>query len=677
MASRSPRWPLLVSVVLALVLGLTQLFPSAAQQPASGPRAGKGVVLESLARVPGHVVVKFQPSTAPADRVSVLGGSSLVELRAIRELDVSLVRTAPGDELAAIRRLQADPRVQFAEPNYQRRLASHIVPGDPLYTAGSQQSLELIGMPRAWHLSTGASAVVTAVIDTGIDLGHPDLEGRIANLTGAGLPGRDHVFLSSVPGDCPTPTSPDDDRWLGDGLTHGTHVAGIIAAVSTISGGPPVGIAGVAPGTRVAPLKVFGCIGHASDFDIADAMVFAAAHGAKIISMSLATNGPCPALTQSAADFAASRDALTIAAVGNDSTTTLAYPANCDHVLGVGATKMDDAHAPFSQRNAAVDIVAPGVDIWSTFHFSDGSRGYQNLEGTSTSVPHVAGCAALVRSVAPTLTAIQVEALLRSTAVDLGPPGRDDFFGSGRLDCGAAVQAAGGLPTPTSTRTSIATATVPPTGTGTPSPTATRTTTASLTPTMAPGGQPGRGFGVSVEPEGASLSWQNGTGHGGYLILRLGDTGNVMLPATGPLPPGATSYVDSATPAGLVCYVLLPTDSVGAPIGLVSDAVCVLKGLRAGSVPQHFTFRLNQSSTASLSWEAPTGGGQTLYGILALSGELTLLSGDATAARLPVQGFGCFLLIAAHEGGVLGTSDVLCGIAGFSNMGMVQAAGFR
>src|SRR5206468_3650021 len=122
--------------------------------------------------------------------------------------------------------------------------------------ASDQQNLVRIGMPAAWDVSLGAASVITAVLDTGIAFAHPDLDSRIANLTGAGLPGADHVFLSYASPGCPAPTSPDEDAWGVGRFSHGTHIAGIIAAESSLTGQGSAGIAGIAPGSRVAPVKV-------------------------------------------------------------------------------------------------------------------------------------------------------------------------------------------------------------------------------------------------------------------------------------------------------------------------------------------------------------------------------------------------------------------------------------
>lgn len=464
-----------LSVALAVVVltpGISRTYGADLPPPAAGgvPAASRGLVDQSLERVPGQVVVRFFPSAA-ASAPDILSQHGLARLQSIPSLGIDLVQAAREEEMIAIRRLQADTRVEFAEPNYVARAAGHLIPTDPLYEE-DQLNLPLIGMPDAWDVTVGSSGVITALIDTGIDFRHPDLDSRIANLTGTGLPGADHVFLGSPSPGCPASTTPEDDGWTNPAspFNHGSHVAGIIAGKSTIAGDPAVGMAGIAPRTRVAPLKVLDCQGTGTFFDVTSAIAFAATRGAKLINMSLGTVGDstgCLRSLQRAIDFAAARGLLLVAPSGNDGTTNRSIPAVCDQVVGVGATDNSDVIASFSQHNGTVDVSAPGVGIVGPGRTGQGLRTWFLASGTSMAAPHVAGCAALMLSIAPTLVPDQMETIFRKTVVDLGGPWRDDLYGSGRLNCGAAVRAATGPPPPTST----ATATPTPRATRTPAPT--------------------------------------------------------------------------------------------------------------------------------------------------------------------------------------------------------------
>ncbi len=399
----------------------------------------RGVVMESAERVPGNVVVRYSTSV-PGTQLNLLAEHGLTHVHSIAEIGLHLVRTEPGNELHAIRRLQADPRVAFAEPNYIAHAVA--VPSDPSYP--HQYDMPLIGMERAWDATTGSASVVTAVIDTGIDLAHPELRGRIANLTGPGLPEADHVFLSAPAPTCAPVTTPDDDGWTQH-VAHGTHVAGTIAAESSLAGAPAIGIAGIAPSTRLAPLKALDCEGHGTFFDIERAITFAAAHRVNVINMSLGTVGDsstCLAGLQAAIDLAYANGVFIAVAAGNSGNTDRSIPAVCNNVVGVGASNAQDVISGFSQRNSTVDLSAPGVDILSTLRTGPTQHSSGSLSGTSMATPHVAGCAALLFAGADPnrpMTPDRIEQILRDTAVDLGSPGRDDSYGSGRLDCGAAV----------------------------------------------------------------------------------------------------------------------------------------------------------------------------------------------------------------------------------------------
>jgi Subtilase family/Concanavalin A-like lectin/glucanases superfamily len=351
-------------------------------------------------------------------------------------------------------------------------------------------------MPAAWDVTLGSSSIAVAVLDTGLALAHPDMAGQWSY-----APGRTpaaHVFLSNPSGLCAPVVTPEDDGWQ-DPLTpfsHGTHVAGTIAA-RTNNG---TGVAGIASGARIQPLKVLDCTGDGWFSDISEAITFAADNGARIINMSLgAILGSCPSILQEAIDDAFARGVFITAAAGNAGTPQISFPAGCSNVVSVGATDNSDVRAWFSQfpssQIAGVDVSAPGVDIWSAFRDTTGAYDYALGSGTSMATPHVAGCVALMLSANPSLGPATIEALLESTAVDLGAPGWDALYGVGRIDCAAAVTQAGG---------SSATPTVTPTP-GTPTATFTPTATATNTPA------PPTSTSTSVPPASGSSASLNGS----------------------------------------------------------------------------------------------------------------------------------------------------------------------
>lgn len=368
--------------------------------------------------------------------------------------------------LRAIKKLRRQPGVRYAEPNYRRKAAA--VPNDELYPL--QWHYPLIHLPQAWDITTGSSAVIVAVIDSGVLLSHPDLQGQL-------ISGYDFISdpTSALDGDGRDP-DPDDpgDLLLGDSSSfHGTHVAGTIAA-ATNNG---IGVAGVAWRTRILPLRVLGSGGNGTISDINQAVLYAArlpnasgtlpAKRADIINMSFGG----PDFSQAGQDVitqARNQGIIIIASAGNEAENgnPVGYPASFSGVVSVGAVAMDKTRAPYSGFNALVDVAAPGGDgtldqngdgygdgVLSTAgNDSSGtvSFGFRFAQGTSMAAPHVAGVVALMKAVNPALTPAQFDALLASGRLtqDLGPPGRDDEFGYGLVDAYAAVVSAQTTPTP-------------------------------------------------------------------------------------------------------------------------------------------------------------------------------------------------------------------------------------
>src|SRR6266542_3448607 len=240
---------------------------------------------------------------------------------------------------------------------------------------------------------------------------------------------------------------------------------------------------------RILPVKVLDCDGNGTFSDLASAITFASDNGARLINMSLGANiGSCPTYLQDAIDHAVvSRGVFVAAAAGNSGDSSVSYPAGCANVVSVGATDNSDVIADFSQHPPTavdgVDIAAPGVSIASTFRNTT-AYGYAQASGTSMATPHLVGCAALIRSVAPFLAPAAVESTLKSTAVDLGSPGWDSAYGAGRVNCASAVGLASSLPTATPSATSTATplSTQGPTSSATPTPTQGPSATGTPTP---------------------------------------------------------------------------------------------------------------------------------------------------------------------------------------------------
>ncbi len=275
-------------------------------------------------------------------------------------------------------------------------------PDDPYY--GSQWALEKVGASQAWAQSRGRGVLV-AVLDTGVDLDHPDLASKV----------RDDIDWDFVDGD----DVADDEHG------HGTHVAGIVAA-ATDNG---LGVAGMGWEATILPVRVVGP-GGADSLALAEAISYTVEHGASVINLSLGSQTVCPTVVQQAVNYAHARDVVLIAAAGNDGTGAGSFPANCYYVLGVAATTSDDARAGFSNFGTHVTVAAPGSAIYSTAL----GGGYETRSGTSMATPYVAGLAALVRARYPGYTSTEVVSAILDNAVDLGTAGWDPYYGCGRID---------------------------------------------------------------------------------------------------------------------------------------------------------------------------------------------------------------------------------------------------
>lgn len=375
---------------------------------------------------PGELLVKFDPA-APAKTFSQFRQQAGAEyLRTIAGSDVEVWQVPAGSELAASQMVSTWPGVILAEPDYAVH-ALDTVPNDPLYY--HQWAHPLMHSPAAWSYTTGSSSVTIAVLDSGIDETHPDLASKI-------VAGWDYV---------------DDDNTPHDLNGHGTHVAGIAAAASNNA----VGVAGMSWGTRLMPVRVLDATGSGYTSDLISGISHATQNGARIINFSLGGD-TYSGLLQEAINVAHSAGLLFVAAMGNQGTGTVLYPAGMTNVLAVAATDRYDTRALYSNWGDHCDLAAPGGDM-GYYHDPDGiystmptypvymttsysfSTNYDYLEGTSMAAPYVAGLAALIWSRDPGLSADQVQRIMESTAVDLGVAGEDPEYGWGRIDAGSAL----------------------------------------------------------------------------------------------------------------------------------------------------------------------------------------------------------------------------------------------
>jgi subtilisin family serine protease len=369
----------------------------------------------------------------PTGGRAALARAGVQVVRETPQLGLALVRVPSGRALAnAVADLEA-AGIAWAEPNYTFTLDK--APNDPHYPTQSLY-LDRIDASAAWDITTGRPEIVIAILDTGVDTDHADLRDGIwrnpGEIPGNGLDDEGNGFIDDVQG-WDFAANENDAR---DDHGHGTHVAGI--AVARIDN--EIGIAGLAGRATVMPVDVFGG-GIGTYEDLIRAIVYATDNGAHVINMSLGASSYSRG-EEAAVNYAHSRGVVLVAAAGNtgsgERSEQLHYPAAHENVIAVASTQADDGLSGFSTRGDFVDVAAPGSGIYSTY-----PGGYGYMSGTSMATPHVAGLAALILSRNPSLTPHQVRAAIETAVDDLGPVGRDIYYGLGRVNAARAVAAVG------------------------------------------------------------------------------------------------------------------------------------------------------------------------------------------------------------------------------------------
>ena len=378
------------------------------------------------ATVPGEIVIRYKPGVALQTRSQTLASFKLTTLSVIGRPEMGIELVKSNDLQATQRTLEAlrrHPAVLYAEPNFVVTLPP-VMPGQNLPPVRSngpddemfaqQYAHKVSNSVAGWAINAGSEKVTIAVIDTGVDLKHPDLAGKI-------VAGRDIV---------------DGDDEAMDGHYHGTHCAGIAAAMTNNK----VGIAGFAPNVKIMPIRVLDNGGSGTSADVANGIIWAADHGAQVISMSLGGRGN-PQVKKDAVDYALAKDSVLVAAMGNYGDNSQIFPAAQPGVLAVGATDSADKRASFSQYGKWISVTAPGVSILSTFptYNTSGKKNYGSISGTSMATPAAAGVVALIRSQFPEMNGVEVKAQLERGTDDLGEPGYDTYFGHGRINVAKAL----------------------------------------------------------------------------------------------------------------------------------------------------------------------------------------------------------------------------------------------
>ncbi len=437
-----------------VALAPTGNFLPVSRSQASGPSDQAGAV-------PGELIVKYrQPMVAAAERVvnSAVGSK---EVSRANDLGVSLVAVAPGVSIEdAAQRYRSLPQVEYAEPN--GIVHADMTPNDPLYSR-QQWYYDEIGASKAWDVETGKPYIIVAVLDTGVDITHPDLKGAIwtnpGEVAGNGVDDDGNGCVDDVNGcnfmrapasSTACATVPEPNGNIDDDDGHGTFVAGIIAA----RGNNGIGVIGMAPNVTIMPVKVLDCQGAGTFLEAAEGILYAAKEGANVINISFGSGADSPdsaTLEQAINQAHDVYGATLIAAAGNTNDPTqheVAAPARYPNVIAVSASdhSASGGKAPFTCWGPEVALTAPGVDIVSTVPAKFcarlgclGSDPYASGSGTSLSTPLVSGAAALLLSSGRVSTPDQVKALLQKTALGLPDAGSRGWDGAGMIQIDKAL----------------------------------------------------------------------------------------------------------------------------------------------------------------------------------------------------------------------------------------------
>jgi thermitase len=377
--------------------------------------------------VPGEVLVRMVPSAGGNRAVTAIEASVGTVTGSEPALNAYRVQLGNGVSMdAALAQLRARQDVVYAEPNYI--VHAYATPNDPSYN--SQWGPQKAQADAAWSIYNPQGKVVLAIVDTGIDYTHPDLS-DVLYRDGAGTVIGHNVQTGSSSGQ-------DDEG-------HGTHCAGIAAA--HVNNG--VGIAGIAgwnPAVqgsdsfvKLMPVKVLDSTGSGTDANVSSGIIWAADHGANVISLSL--GGPDYSNTlNDAIQYAWNKGCVIAAAAGNDGTSAYSYPGANTNVISVAATDSNDRLTSFSNYGSWVKVAAPGLNIYSTFL----GGGYQTLSGTSMATPHVAGEAALLMAQNRQLTNSQISSLITGNVDTVGAYSTHTLGTAGRINVYRALQQAGG-----------------------------------------------------------------------------------------------------------------------------------------------------------------------------------------------------------------------------------------
>lgn len=347
-----------------------------------------------------RIIVKFKDNVCYEKQAVIHRKNKCTLLYHNKDLDFQVLRSKKKIDKLLKRYSELD-EVEYAEPDYT--LSASYTPNDPFFPY--QYGPQKVQAPDAWDVTTSNGNIKIAIVDTGIQLNHPELSIKL-------WPGYNFVEGNLVP---------------NDGNGHGTHVAGIAAALTENS----LGIAGVAPSASIIPVRALDNSGNGLLSNIANAITYSTNAGAKVINLSLGSSQSSITL-ENAVNYAWNQGVVVVAAAGNEASSTPIYPAAYQNAIAVASTDNNDQKSDFSNFGTWVDVAAPGSTILSTYIGSY----YAYLSGTSMAAPHVAGLAALLA--AQGQTNLQIRNTIQSTCDVI--PGTGVYWTYGRINANRAVR---------------------------------------------------------------------------------------------------------------------------------------------------------------------------------------------------------------------------------------------
>lgn len=375
-----------------------------------------------VAAVHGQVIVKLQPGVT-IDSINQTYGT-MTEVELVPGRGVYLLQALQGSVVdILLDQMEDDERLVYAEPNLIAEAPESVRSkdwnwgGQEAEPYSDQYALPSINLAGAHGHSTGANTI-TAVIDTGVQLNHPVLAGRLTTVQA------DFIDGDGIAYDEPNGQDDDGDGEVDESTGHGTHVAGIVLLV--------------APDTRIMPVRVLDSDGMGDAFAVAEGILFAVENGANVINLSLGTTGESD-LLEEVIEEATQSGVLVVAAAGNLGTRQEVYPAADECALAVTSIGPTDRRSEFASYGSWVSLAAPGESIYSAFPID----GYAWWSGTSMAAPFVSGQAVLLFSYEPSLNIIDAADLLGGTAQSLDPANRRQagLLGAGKINVAASLMA--------------------------------------------------------------------------------------------------------------------------------------------------------------------------------------------------------------------------------------------